>query len=617
MIKTKHTILIIFLFILLPIVSVGQIHRSEIIDMKKLYQLKGDKLHLTGTTVIQINNRMGDNDAGVYIHYSKGDRVKINDAWIQDIEGNVIRKLKKNEIEDVSAVDSYTLYSDRLIKKFKLIHNERPYQLVYNYEIVLGKYISIETIDYRNRLQPIKNAEIVVEAPSDKVIKYTQENIDQPKIENIESGVRYTWSFNYFPPNKFDVQTNYNSISAPLLMIVPQTFNYGETGDYTSWQSFGEWIWKLNEGRDILPESERKIIDKLVKDVSSPIEKAKILYHYMQDNTRYVNVSIKIGGLQTYPAEYVCTNRYGDCKALTNYMQALLKYAGINSYYTIIEASKHINDFDLSFPKNAFNHVILTIPMESDTTYLECTSQNLAFGYINTSIQGRKALLIDKNNSKIINIPSLDLKDIKTTRLIEIDLRNNMQSTGYIISTQKGLLYELYKEIQNGINKNIADNYIHNNILDGSYSIENYEFIDNERDSSSVSLKANFTMNNIVKKFGNNIAISPFSWRIPAWELPEKRKQNIQIDYPIYKEDTILYKLNNYKINKKPENINITTLYGEYIVKYNIENDNLLRVCKSMKIYSGRYDVDLYDEFYNFVSIILNNENKNFYIEIL
>src|SRR5690606_19691165 len=111
------------------------------------------------------------------------------------------------------------------------------------------------------------------------------------------------------------------------------------------------------------------------KDIPDPKEKAKKIYEFMQAKTRYISVQIGIGGYQPYSAEEVDRLGYGDCKGLTNYMQSLLRVAGIESYYSIVYAGAFKRDIIPDFTSMQGNHVILCLPFKNDTTWLECTDK--------------------------------------------------------------------------------------------------------------------------------------------------------------------------------------------------------------------------------------------------
>ena len=97
---------------------------------------------------------------------------------------------------------------------------------------------------------------------------------------------------------------------------------------------------------------------------------------------QYISIKLGIGGWQPLTAKFVSEKGYGDCKALTNLMMALLKEAGIKSNYVLILAGADENDINTSFPASYFNHVICAVPMAADTVWLECTSQVKDPGYM-------------------------------------------------------------------------------------------------------------------------------------------------------------------------------------------------------------------------------------------
>ena len=90
-------------------------------------------------------------------------------------------------------------------------------------------------------------------------------------------------------------------------------------------------------------------VKELVKNAPSQEEKIKVLYHYLQENMRYVSVQLGIGGWQTFDAKYVEENKYGDCKALTNFMKSMLKAADIEAYAALIKNGRNVLDQEIDF----------------------------------------------------------------------------------------------------------------------------------------------------------------------------------------------------------------------------------------------------------------------------
>jgi len=149
----------------------------------------------------------------------------------------------------------------------------------------------------------------------------------------------------------------------------------------------------------------------MTDSIKTEKEKARFLYNYMQRNMRYVSVQLGIGGLKPFSATFVDQKKYGDCKALSNYMSALLKAVGITSYYAVINAGPNEEPADPSFPQNSFDHVILCVPFKGDTTWLECTNNIQKFGKLGSFTESRNALIITDDGGKLVSTPKSVAQD--------------------------------------------------------------------------------------------------------------------------------------------------------------------------------------------------------------
>lgn len=608
---------ILLFYVLYSNCVISQQYRSDILKNTTYVRMNNNNLIYLDTTVIRINERMGDHDASDQIYYQKGEKASFGTIFIEDIEGNLIRKLKKNEIKERSSISDFSLYEDRIEQFFKAKHHQYPYILRYSKKQERKRYTNIISLDCSNLNIPIHNGELILEIPIDKQIKQKIHNINSYKIDTVGQTVYHRYSYSHKPQPYKQKYSSVNSKNTPYIIISPIEIKYGINGFNENWETFGKWIFDLNKGKDQLPLEEKAKIEHLLGETENKYEQIKLLYQYLQDNTRYINISTQIGGLQTHSAEYVVNNKYGDCKALTNYMQAMLKAIGIESFYTLINSSDNVYDLDEEFSYNAFNHVILTVPLNNDTLFLECTSKNTPMGYIGTSNQGRKALLIKKNGSKLIHTSQMTPLDVLCTRDFDIYISENGNANVILYARERGEDYEILNAYQEITSRNTVDYFIRENVLDGSFDIEDYQIIKENRDSSYIDLKINSKMSHLYKKQGNNLIISPFPLYIPKFEKPNKRTQDIQLDYPIYKKDKLTIHLNDFKISKIPSNLKIQSRSGDYYTMKYIQEENSIIIEKELFISSKRLSIDEYAEFYLFLNQVKNNEISNYYFEIL
>lgn len=121
---------------------------SDIIKHTSHFFLGNNGMAQLYTMLIQINNRSADTE--INIPYSKGDKVTINNIWIEDLEGNIILKLKNNDIKDRSYISSISLYENDFVKYFNVRHDIYPYRIYYTYNIKYAKSLNTIDIDYSN-----------------------------------------------------------------------------------------------------------------------------------------------------------------------------------------------------------------------------------------------------------------------------------------------------------------------------------------------------------------------------------------------------------------------------------------------------------------------------------
>lgn len=336
----------------------------------------------------------------------------LDDAEIKvyDILGNKKNTITKKEM--ISYNYGEGLVPEGKVTSFNVNAPAYPITVEINYSKKFKGIFTLPGYKMQSPWQSVQYSVFEVEVPADLGVRYRLVNTNnQPQITRDGSKDVYKWELKNLKAYKLEKRSGSSYSYEPTVLIGPNKFQLDDyDGDMTSWKNFGSWIDNLYTKTTGLPEDKKLFYQNMVKHAATDKEKAAILYNYMQNNMRYVSIQLGIGGLRPFPATFVDDKKYGDCKALSNYLKSALDAVGVKSNLVIIQGSTIPRNVLEDFPANYFNHVILNIPQAKDTVWLECTSTTLPFGELGIWTENRKAMMVTDNGGVLVHTPVSNYK---------------------------------------------------------------------------------------------------------------------------------------------------------------------------------------------------------------
>lgn len=367
-------------------------------------------------------NHESENQLAVY--YDGNSKITKFNATLYNAFGEKVRSAKKSEIEDVRYLTGGQFYMDSRIQTTTIEHLTYPYTVEFEYEKVMKDFAIVDFPSWMplNYKQSVQQSSFTAHVPTDNELLYHVNKLPEPIRSEQEGNNVYAWSVAMLPAIRKEDSAPPLSKTAPYLRTGLRDFHIDDyRGTLSSWKEFGAFIGMLMEGRSVLPEALRQLVLETTAGLSTDKKKINAIYRLMQERTRYVGVQLGIGGWQPFSAEYVETNRYGDCKALSNYMGAMLSEVGIEAYPVLVNSSDTpFFPVDESFTTSAFNHMILYVPGED--MYLECTSKLAPTGYMGERTAGRNVLWLTPDGGKLAHTPRMAAADNSHLRTVHLSI---------------------------------------------------------------------------------------------------------------------------------------------------------------------------------------------------
>ncbi|MCF8273993.1 MAG: DUF3857 domain-containing transglutaminase family protein [Flavobacteriaceae bacterium] len=569
--------------------------------------------------VVTILNKEGNDFLNAQVYYDNKIIVKTLKATIYNEFGLEINKFKKSDFKDVAAVNDFSLYEDSRVKYLEYTPINYPYTVEFVFET------ETENTAWIPSWRPLEGYHISTENSTYKIIydasigiKTKEKNFSNVNIvNNSNDGILSYKAVNIEALKSEDYSPKFREF-APSLLVSPINFNYENyTGAINDWNNLGKWINdKLLVGRTTVSAETENLIKKLVDGIDNPIERAKIVYKFVQDNTRYISVQVGIGGIQPFPADEVDKVKYGDCKGLTNYTKALLKIVGVESYYTEVYATQESQislENDFASLLGQANHVILNIPQENqDDIWLECTSQKMPFGFIGDFTDNRDVFVITPEGGKIKHTKKYTTNENRQVTKGSFTVLNDGSIDLQSVIVSKGIQYDDKYWIETKSERDLDTyykkrwNYINNLVF-------NKKEILNDKDSIQFIETIKFTATNYSKIVGDRILFNVNTINRTT-QIPDRYRERI-LPLKIYRgfKDVDEVEINlpqDYKIESLPQKVNIENKFGYYSFEITIKNDNILLYNRQFVVNDGEFPKEDYEEFRNFYKEVNKLDNS-------
>ena len=577
------------------------------LDEKDVEIISPGKILVRKKRIYSILNNNAEEYSNYYAHYNKLWSINSVNGTLYNSVGKEIRHIKKKDMSDFPG-NGEAFVSDDRIKMIGLSYHSYPYTVEFEEENEAAGALYIP--DWgppRSDKMSVVISRYILTVPVDYKFRYRMINTDiKPEVIYKKDKITYKWEIRNLPVMPDEPFSISSDLYDPAMLVGPTEFETeGYKGNMTAWQDYGKFYYSLYKGKDLLPEDLKLQVHQLADHLNDPYKKIAILYDYLQKNTHYVLIMFGIGGLQPFDATYVARNKYGDCKALSNFMVALLKEAGIKGYPVTIWGGEEERAFYVDFPSHQSNHIICAIPLNKDTVWLECTDQYLPAGYLGSFTQNRYGLMIDEKGGTLVHTPVYGLKDNTSIRKIKsiVDAEGNLQIKSE--TSYRAMSQDPVENISHHYSKDKQLEYLKQSFNLPTYTVNSFNYNENYLARiPSMQESLDISVTNYAQVTGKRMFINPNILRRSKikFSKEKERKLDFQFNTENSEIDSVEILLpGGYEAESVPGDKSLSSKFGQYQTHTIVRSDKILYYRK-FDLYRGRFQASVYEEietFYN------------------
>jgi Domain of Unknown Function with PDB structure (DUF3857)/Transglutaminase-like superfamily len=388
-------------------------------------------------------------------HFFYDSETKITNihGWCIPAQGKDF-EVKEKDMTDTAYfdVEGGELYMDYHAKVMQIPAADPGNIVGYEVEQEYRPYVLQDEWDFQDTM-PVREARYTLQLPPSWEYRAVWLNHSE-LAPSSEGGGQTQWLVKDVPEVKWerDMPPWKGVASEVIVSIVPPG---GTNHGFLTWKEMGAWYTGLVQGRrDASPEIKQQVAS-IAGSLTTPLGKMQALARFMQNDVRYVAISLGIGGFQPHAAPVVFKQRFGDCKDKATLLSSMLKEIGIDSYYVIIHTERGGVSSTTPPHLHSFNHAILAIrlpdglsdpslvatlqhPQLGRILFFDPTDTLTPFGEIRGELQNNVGMLVTPEGGELVQLPKLPA------------IRNGVLRTAKLVLDPQGTLKGEVHEVRVG-----------------------------------------------------------------------------------------------------------------------------------------------------------------------
>ncbi|WP_442678419.1 DUF3857 domain-containing protein [Sphingomonas sp. ASY06-1R] len=179
-----------------------------------------------------------------------------------------------------------------------------------------------------------------------------------------------------------------------------------------------------------------KEVERIATAYATPMDRAAAALKLVQQDVRYVYVGLNGGNLQPANADQTWTRRYGDCKAKTALLLALLKQLGVDAEAVLVNSTGNDDGLEQRLPiPQLFDHVLVRARIDGVSYWMDGTLPPVARASIAPVIPISRVLPLSIAGSPLERLVWQPLAAPDEIHLYDADARAGFDKPAHVVST--------------------------------------------------------------------------------------------------------------------------------------------------------------------------------------